>query len=124
MSRFLTSCSCQISATQTPHTMYIVTVSFEIKAKHQTEFNQLMRDNAKASVDNEPGCLQFDICSNAASDKQVFLYEVYTSREAFEEHLQSAHFIDFNAATTHMVSNKTVESFSCLVAHNKLASQP
>lgn len=99
--------------------MYIVTVLFEIAKAYRSEFSQLMNANAKASVAAELGCIQFDVCGNAEPDQRVFLYEVYASKEAFDEHLKSAHFLSFNEATLHMVVSKKIETFSVFSAYQK-----
>lgn len=88
--------------------MYVVTVGFDIQPARLAEFLPLMRENARASVENEPGCRQFDVCIDPARPASVFLYEVYDDRAAFEVHLASAHFRRFDAAVRDMVANKTV----------------
>jgi quinol monooxygenase YgiN len=56
----------------------------------------------------EAGCSQFDVCVDPSATDRVFLYEVYSDREAFAAHLESAHFKDFDAATRPWVKAKQV----------------
>ena len=91
--------------------MYAVTVLFTIKSDALEDFMPLMQQNAQTSLTSEPGCLEFDICTNAASPEEVFLYEVYTDRAAFEAHLHSPHFTSFNSAVAAMIADKDVRTF-------------
>jgi len=54
--------------------MYVITVEFDIDPVRFAEFLPLMREKARASIDNEPGCRQFDACTDAARPASVFLY--------------------------------------------------
>jgi quinol monooxygenase YgiN len=69
--------------------MHTVTVTFILHPGQLAAFMPLMVANARQSVDQEPGCRQFDICTGriGAESAEVFLYEVYDSAEAFAAHL-------------------------------------
>ncbi len=90
--------------------MYAVTVTFDIQPDHSDAFLALMIDNARTSVRDEPGCLQFDVCRNPGAHT-VFLYEIYTDRAAFDAHLASTHFRSFDEEVANMVRNKIVHAF-------------
>jgi (4S)-4-hydroxy-5-phosphonooxypentane-2,3-dione isomerase len=92
--------------------MHIVAVVFNIHAAHYRAFVDAVVSNASASVANEAGCYQFDVCEAPSADAhQVFLYEVYGSPEDFQAHLAAPHFLQFNALTTPWVIDKTVSLF-------------
>lgn len=88
--------------------MYVVTVQFTIKPAHREAFHALMQEQAKNSLEKEPACHVFDVCVPHADGQQIFLYEVYEDRAAFDLHLQSAHFKAFDAAVAPMVADKQV----------------
>jgi quinol monooxygenase YgiN len=88
--------------------VYVVTVDFEIHPQHWRAFVPLMHENARVSREREPGCRQFDVCTDAAKPNSVFLYEVYDDRAAFEVHLASAHYKAFDGAVRDMVAAKSV----------------
>lgn len=90
--------------------MYVVTVEFEIHPPHWESFLALMRENARASIEREPGCRQFDVCTEATRSHAVFLYELYDDRAAFDLHLASDHYKRFDAAVREMVKSKAVRS--------------
>lgn len=100
-------------AAQAPPELYAITVAFELKPGERDRFLKLVRANAAASLREEPNCLRFDVLVPAAqSGADVLLYEIYADRLAFETHLASAHFIDFDAATRHMVTRKAIAEFA------------
>jgi quinol monooxygenase YgiN len=88
--------------------MFAVIVEFRIEAAHVQAFRQAIVDNARQSVATEVGCHQFDVCCDPADPVLFFLYEIYDSAEAFAQHLQVPHFLDFDQATRHMVRSKLV----------------
>ncbi len=90
--------------------MYAVCVTFELKPAHAAEFLERVGRQAKNSLEREAGCHRFDVC--ASPDRQtVFLYELYSDRDAFDLHLKSDHFLEFDAATREMVDRKDVRTF-------------
>ena len=63
--------------------MYVITVEFEIDPDRLEAFLPLMRDNAAASVRDEPGCRQFDVCQDPDAPNRIFLYEIYDDHASF-----------------------------------------
>jgi len=88
--------------------MYVIIVDFEIEPGKIDAFLPLMTENATASLRDEPGCRQFDVCRDPEDAHRIFLYELYDDRAAFEAHLGMPHFKSFDAATTSMIRSKTV----------------
>lgn len=91
--------------------MFVITVDFKIHPEHLSAFMPLMLANAKASLEFEPDCEQFDVCVSTQNPCHVFLYEIYRSQAAFDAHLQMAHFLEFNKASAAHVASKAVSSF-------------
>ena len=91
--------------------MYIIVVDFEIHQSNIAEFREAIIENANASLENESGCKQFDVCWDPMDESKVFLYEVYDDKEAFDLHLASEHFQSFNAKTTAWIANKSISVF-------------
>ena len=88
--------------------MYVVTVLFTLKPEHTAAFLRAVVRNATTSLAAEPGCRQFDVCVPLSQANEVFLYELYDSKDAFDKHLASSHFREFNAETAKWVAAKTV----------------
>jgi autoinducer 2-degrading protein len=88
--------------------MFVVTVHFTIDPARFDEFMALMLENAERSRRDEPGCRQFDVCTDDARPGSVFLYELYDDAAAFDAHLAAAHFKTFAAATASMVRERAI----------------
>jgi len=86
--------------------MLAVFVKFTVEPSQRDGFRSLLLANAAASLTDEPGCEVFEVCETDAGD--FLLYEIYRSREAFDEHLRSPHYLDFSAATGTWVEDKQV----------------
>lgn len=92
--------------------MYVVCVTFKIKNENIDQFMPLMLDNANASFEQEPECLQFDVCVDENDKSIVFLYELYNNEAAFKDHLVSPHFKEFDTAVADMIAEKKVQIFT------------
>ncbi|MGP6088971.1 putative quinol monooxygenase [Antarctobacter jejuensis] len=92
--------------------MFAVVVTFEIKPEGAGAFLDLVTQNAHASVRDEPGCHQFDVCADPARPGEVFLYELYDDQAAFEAHMTTTHFISFDADSAPFVLSKSVRTYA------------
>lgn len=91
--------------------MIAVCVTFTIAADKMADFMPLMRRQAAQSLAKEDGCKQFDVCVQGNDTNAVFLYELYTNRAAFDQHLQSDHFKAFDVQAAPLVTAKKVDIF-------------
>lgn len=96
--------------------MFVVTVKFTIHQEHAEEFRPLILANASASVELEEGCHRFDVAISP-DGRDIFLYELYSNKAAFEVHLKSEHFQAFESAASGMVASKRVECFTLALTH-------
>ncbi|MDQ2149666.1 putative quinol monooxygenase [Alcaligenaceae bacterium C4P045] len=90
----------------------VLVVEFRIKPSYISAFESAMAENARQSLTLEPGCLQFDVCRDAAEEGVFFLYEVYEDDAAIQAHLTSAHFLEMNGATQDWVESKSVRKLT------------
>jgi autoinducer 2-degrading protein len=86
---------------------WVVTVEFTIRRGFVDQFRERLVTQAAESL-REAGCSRFDVSVDFADDHRLFLYELYSDREAFDAHLASAHFKNFDAETRPWVESKTV----------------
>ena len=94
--------------------MYVVTVDFTVHTQHVEAFRARMLENARASLAQEAGCRQFDVCVDPAAPATVFLYEIYVDRAAFDAHLAAPHYVAFAAAVASWVAAKVVRTYQRL----------
>ena len=96
--------------------MFVVVVFFEIKAAHVEEFRAAIAANAAASVNDEPGCRQFDVAQDPKDAASFFLYEIYDDEAAFQAHTQTAHFKHFDAISAPWTASKKVLTYERIAA--------
>ena len=91
--------------------MYVVLVEFTIKPEFVGRFCERVRQQARDSLELESKCHVFDVCIDPTRDEFVMLYEVYSERSAFDEHLKSTHFIDFDNTVRDWIDHKHVACY-------------
>lgn len=91
--------------------MFAVVVTFQIKPGAMSGFLPAMIKNAQTSLSQEPGCHRFDVCTDRNRPNEVFLYELYTDRAAFDAHLSQPHFLSFDNQVSPLVSGKDVRIY-------------
>jgi len=91
--------------------MYVVTVEFNVKNEHAAAFRKAVLQQAHNSLACDPACHRFDVCFDPKDDTRVFLYEIYTDEDAFQEHLQSNHFSNFNVLVKDWLARKSVQTW-------------
>jgi autoinducer 2-degrading protein len=92
--------------------MYVVVVEFTIKPEFAGRFRERVQQQARDSLERESECHVFDVCIDPAQDEFVLLYEVYSERGAFDAHLESAHFSDFDNSVRDWVESKQVACYA------------
>jgi len=92
--------------------MFAVAVTFKINPTQISAFKTAILQNAQASLSQEAGCRQFDVCMDPARPNDVFLYELYDDERAFKAHMASAHYAAFQTIIEGMVKGKEVNVFS------------
>ena len=86
----------------------VVLVKFRLEPGSGPAFADLIAANARASVADEPGCRRFDVATNPDDPEEVFLYEIYDDRAAFEHHKSTTHYLRFSAGSKDLVASSTV----------------
>ena len=92
--------------------MYVVTVTFIVKDLHVAEFTQAVLLQAQNSLVNEEHCHQFDVCTDPSSHNRIFLYEVYSQKADFDDHLKTDHFCHFDKQVNNWLISKQVETWN------------
>lgn len=89
--------------------MFVVLVNFTLVDGMADKFLEAMKMQANNSLAFENDCLIFDVCTDRDNENHIFLYEVYENKEAFDIHLKSKHFLEFDKLVTDWISTKTVQ---------------
>jgi quinol monooxygenase YgiN len=77
---------------------FVVIPEFEVRPGCMEAFLAAAGEDARRSVVDEPGCLQFDVMLVEDRPDTVVFYEVYESRAAFDAHLETPHLAAFREA--------------------------
>jgi quinol monooxygenase YgiN len=94
---------------------FVVIAEFVVKEGLMDTFLTHAFDDARHSVDEEPGCLQFDVLQTPEVANGVLFYEVYSSKEAFDEHLATPHVERFRAILSdHLEAERPVRMLARL----------
>lgn len=73
--------------------MEALMVTIRIKPGHKEAFMESMLDDARGSINDEPGCLRFDVIQDQEDPNRIFLYEVYRDDAAIEAHRAAPHYL-------------------------------
>ena len=63
--------------------MYVIIAPIQIKEGYKEQFIEEMIGDAVGSVNDEPGCIRFDVIQDAEDPNRIWLYEVYVRRGGF-----------------------------------------
>lgn len=91
--------------------MYVVIVEFTTYPQYANAFRERVQQQAGDSLRLEADCHVFDVCVDSERDNFVLLYEIYSDKNAFDEHLSAQHFLNFSATVKDWVSDKKVSIF-------------
>ena len=88
--------------------MLVILVEFDLDPSRVESFRERVKRQARDTLELETDCEVFDVCIDPANPCRVLLYEVYRDQAAFDAHLASTHFLDFDATVADWVRSKTV----------------
>ena len=77
----------------------------EIHSDYLQEYTAILKEEAAASVELEPGVVSILPMYQKQDPTQVRILEIYASREAYESHLKTPHFLHYKTATLKMVKS-------------------
>ena len=69
-----------------PAEAVILWLEMIVKPEHRAEFLEALWEDATGALDNEPGCLRFDVNVDTENPNRFLLFEVYRDAEARRIH--------------------------------------
>ena len=72
--------------------LFVIHAPLLVQADRVSDFIAAICLDAIGSVNEEPGCLRFDVFQNQENPTEIYLYEVYANKEAFDYHMRTPHF--------------------------------
>jgi quinol monooxygenase YgiN len=108
----------------------IVRISeIEIEPDYLQDYNQILQEEAEASVRLEPGVLAIFPMFQKEQPNQIMVLEIYASRQAYELHLKTPHFIKYKTTTLKMVKSlklidmQTIDPASMATIFGKMSTK-
>jgi 4-carboxymuconolactone decarboxylase len=86
----------------------------EIHPEHLNEYNAILKEEAAASVEKEPGVLAIFPMSVNEQPAQIRIIEIYADREAYQLHLKTPHFLHYKNSTLKMVKSLKLVDMNAL----------
>ena len=94
--------------------MIALFVTLDVRPALRQRLMAAITAQAAASLEREPGCVQFDVCIDTADPNRVLLYEVYEDEAALDAHGRTPHFATWRAVADECVEHleRTVTSIA------------
>jgi quinol monooxygenase YgiN len=83
--------------------MMIRLSEIEIDSNYLEEYNSILQEESRASVQFEAGVIAIYPMFQKENPTQIRILEIYANREAYEEHLKTPHFQKYKTSTLKMV---------------------
>ena len=102
-------------------TMLVRLAEIEVHPQYLTEYLAAAKEIQQESLKSEPGVLclfpsqlKEDDGEHQSSETQIRILEIYASQEAYQHHIQTAHFQKYKQGTLHMVKSLKLQDLSPL----------
>lgn len=98
----LLPCSCLLAQDDS---LMVRIAEIEIHPDQLARYTAILKEEARASVELEPGVITIFPMFRKDHPTQVRILEIYASRKAYESHLRSPHFLTYKTSTLAMVAS-------------------
>ncbi len=85
--------------------MMVRIAEIEIFPEYLQEYRSILKTEASASIDIEPGVLAIFPMYEQANPNHFRLVEIYASQVAYQAHLKTPHFLHYKSSTSKMVKS-------------------
>ena len=76
-----------------------------VHADHLPAYRAALAEEVRASMALEPGVLSLYAVFDKEEPTRLTILEIYASRQAYEQHVKSSHFLKYKNGTLHMVKS-------------------
>ena len=95
-------------------TMLVRLAEIEVHPQHLSEYLAAAKEIQQESLRSEPGVLCLFPSQLKEDSTQIRILEIYASQEAYQHHIQTAHFQKYKQGTLHMVKSLKLQDLSPL----------
>ena len=93
------------SAFAQAETPYIHIAKIIVDPAQLEAYKAALKEHAKTAVSKEPGVLTLYGVYDKAAPTHVTVFEIYASKQAYESHLKTPHFLKYKATVKDMVQS-------------------
>ena len=98
--------ACRTASSQQNTIGMIVRISeIEIYKDSMPAYKAILKEEAEASLRLEPGVISIFPMYQQKDSTQIRILEIYASKEAYQTHIKSPHFLHYKTATLSMVKS-------------------
>jgi len=94
-----------LTASSFAQDMLVRISEIEVYPQYLKEYLAFANEVDRLSMEREPGVVCLFPMQSAKDSTQIRILEIYASQEAYQSHIQSAHFQKYKQGTLHMVKN-------------------
>ena len=94
--------------------MLVRLAEIEVYPQYLTAYLEAAKEIQIESLNTEPGVLCLFPTQMKEDSTQVRILEIYASQEAYQHHIQTAHFLKYKKGTLHMVKSLKLQDLSPL----------
>lgn len=76
-----------------------------VNADHLPAYRDALAEEVRASMELEPGVLSLYAVFDKEDPTRLTILEIHASRQAYEQHVKSSHFLKYKSGTLHMVKS-------------------
>ena len=84
---------------------YIRIATLVVDSAQLGNYKAALKEHAEAAVSKEPGVLTLYAVYDKDKPTHVTVFEIYASKEAYNSHIQSPHFLKYKATVQNMVKS-------------------
>lgn len=111
------------ASAQEEHTQMVRLANLVIDEAHLESYNKFLKEEIETSLRVEPGVLTLYAVAEKDNPTHITILEIYASKEAYQSHIQTPHFLKYKNGTQHMVKSLTLTETTPLIPNMKVKSK-
>jgi len=111
------------ASAQEEHKQMVRLANLVIDEAHLESYNEFLKEEIETSLRLEPGVLTLYAVAEKDDPTHITILEIYASKEAYQSHVQTPHFLKYKNGTQHMVKSLTLTETMPLIPNMKVKSK-
>ena len=111
------------TSAQEEHKQMVRLANLVIDEAHLESYNKFLKEEIETSIRVEPGVLTLYAVAEQDNPTHITILEIYASKEAYQSHIQTPHFLKYKNGTQHMVKSLNLTETTPLIPNMKVKSK-